>query len=141
VSACGANGYQHGGIGRLTWQHWQVQKCEFGNPDASIRSVSPQVKLLPRGTLRCGPDCTAPSPPGESSVAVGSAAAPRDDFFMRSSRPSQHRTSGSAAVLQAPVSPQPGTGHGYGKAVESATGKQPEPVYDDDEDFGDFVQA
>ncbi|KAG0558904.1 hypothetical protein KC19_10G063600 [Ceratodon purpureus] len=118
------------------------QMSEIVNPDASIRSVSPQVKLLPRGTLRCGPDCTVPSPPSETSSAVGST--PRDDFFLqlRSPRSSQHRTSGSAAtLLKSPVNPQPGTSHAYGKAVEVTKEKQSEPTYDDDEDFGDFVQA
>lgn len=107
-----------------TWLHCHLQMAEPVNPNASIRSVSPKVKLLPRGTLRCGPDCTSPRSSGESSQ-------------VRSRRPSQPCTSGPAVTSQIPCTSQSGTGHAYGNASE----KQSELVFDDDEDFGEFVQA
>ena len=107
--------------------------------DEFIRIVSPRVKLLPRGSLRCGPDCIAPGPPSEPSSETCSSTTPRGDIFsqLRSPRPSQHRTSGWSATFQSSVN---STGQAQGKDFESASGTKSEPVYDD-EDFGDFVQA
>lgn len=90
--------------------------------DASTRSLSPRVKLLPRGTLRCGPDCTSPRSLGESSQ-------------VKSRRPSQPCTNNSALASQVPFSSQSGTDHAHKNA------EQPEVVFDDDEEFGEFVQA
>lgn len=83
---------------------------------SGIRSVSPQVKLLPRGSLRCGPDCTSP---GESSQ-------------VRSRQPS------TAVTLQVPFNSPSGTGHGHGHGTAAVPGSE---TFDDDEDFGEFVQA
>lgn len=104
---------------------------------ASNKIPSPQVKLLPRGAIRCGPNCLSPS--NESSSSGARTTTP-DDFRPKPSCPgsSLYRTSGSAETLPDLLNSQ----SSIGLAFAITDGKQqPGSVDDDDEEFGDFVQG
>lgn len=113
------------------------QVAEPVNLVASNKIPSPQVKLLPRGAIRCGPNCLSPS--NESSSSGARTTTP-DDFRPKPSCPgsSLYRTSGSAETLPDLLNSQ----SSIGLAFAITDGKQqPGSVDDDDEEFGDFVQG
>lgn len=113
--------------------------------------------MLPRGSLRCGPDCVGPTGTHESQRIRNSTWATRVELSMRRNSASQVPVlQSSGAVAQ--ISPSPGSSNNphpatglpletvsravaddeFGDFVGIASTFHDTP---DDDEFGDFVQA
>lgn len=133
----------------------QTTRREIRNSTTSIQA-SPQVKILPRGSLRCGPDCVGPTVTHESRRNSSGNWDTRDEFGMQRNSSQVPVMQGSGGVAQ--ISPSPGSSNNphpaAGVPEETANGGVADDEFGDfvgnasmfhtapdDDEFGDFVQA
>ena len=146
----------------------QTTRREIRNSTTSIQA-SPQVKILPRGSLRCGPDCVGPTGTHESRRISNSNWAIRDELrrisnsnWATTDELGMQRNSSQVPVTQggggvAQISPSPGSSNPHpaaGLPEGTANRGVADDEFDDfvgnasmfhtapdDDEFGDFVQA
>lgn len=110
-----------------------MQVRDTSSSAAGDTTAKPQVKLLPRGSLRCGVNCLITKVPDDLRPSSSSKATTSDNLNFKSASHESGAPS-TRAGTQTPLNSKPSP---EGMAAEYAGG---EIVDLEDDEFGDFVQ-